>query len=49
MSHRTALLYDLQAAIEGMGGEDFNVDFPSLLPGHPAFLYELNGLGGIVI
>ena len=29
-----------------MGGEDFNVDFPSLLPDQPVFLYELNGLGG---
>ena len=46
---QTAHWQDFQAAIEGMGREDFNVDFPSLLPGHPAFLYELNGLGGIVI
>ena len=41
--------HELQAAIEGMGEEDFNVNFPSLLPDHPAFLYELNGLGGIAL
>ena len=48
MKPQNAHLHDFQAAIEGMGGEDFNVDFPSLLPGYPVFLYELNGLGGIV-
>ena len=28
-----------------MQDEDFTVDFPSILPHHPAFLYQLTGLG----
>lgn len=35
----------LQAQVLGVQEEDFTVDFPSILPGHPAFLYELAGLG----
>ena len=31
-----------------MTEENFKVDFPSLLPDQPVFLYELNGLGKIV-
>ena len=38
----------LQAAIDRMTEENFKVDFPSLLPDQPVFLYELNGLGKIV-
>ena len=34
-----------QAQVDGVQDEDFTVDFLSILPGHPAFLYELNGLG----
>ena len=34
-----------QAQVSGVQNEDFTVDFPSMLPGHPAFLYELTGLG----
>ena len=34
-----------QAQVSGVQEEDFTVDFPSILPGHPAFLYELAGLG----
>ena len=31
--------------VDGVQEEDFTVNFPSMLPGHPAFLYELTGLG----
>ena len=31
--------------VDGVQDEDFTVDFPSMLPSHPAFLYELTGLG----
>ena len=34
-----------QAQVDGVQDEDFTVDFLSILPDHPAFLYELNGLG----
>ena len=34
-----------QARVDGVQEEDFKVDFPSLLPDHPAFLYALAGLG----
>ena len=34
-----------QAQVAGVQDEDFTVDFPSILPHHPAFLYQLNGLG----
>ena len=34
-----------QAQVIGVQDEDFTVDFLSILPDHPAFLYELNGLG----
>ena len=34
-----------QAQVSGVQEEDFTVDFPSILPGHPAFLYQLAGLG----
>ena len=34
-----------QAQVSGVQDEDFTVDFPSILPHHPAFLYQLTGLG----
>ena len=34
-----------QAQVDGVQDEDFTVDFLSILPDHPAFLYELSGLG----
>ena len=34
-----------QAMVDGVQEEDFTVNFPSILPAHPAFLYELTGLG----
>ena len=36
-----------QAQVDGVQDEDFTVDFLSILPDHPAFLYELNGLGNM--
>ena len=39
---------NLQAAIDRMTEENSKVDFPSLLPDQPVFLYELNGLGKIL-
>ena len=38
-----------QAHVDGVQEEDFKVDFPSLLPDHPAFLYALAGLGELLI
>ena len=37
-----------QAHVDGVQEEDFKVDFPSLLPDHPAFLYALAGLGELL-
>ena len=38
-----------QAHVDGIQEEDFKVDFPSLLPDHPAFLYALAGLGELLV
>ena len=38
-----------QARVDGVQEEDFKVDFPSLLPDHPAFLYALAGLGELLV
>ena len=38
-----------QARVDGVQEEDFKVDFPSLLPDHPAFLYALAGLGELSV
>ena len=38
-----------QARVDGVQLEDFKVDFPSLLPDHPAFLYALAGLGELSV
>ena len=38
-----------QAHVDGVQEEDFKVDFPSLLPDHPAFLYALAGLGELLV
>ena len=38
-----------QARVDGVQEEDFRVDFPSLLPDHPAFLYALAGLGELLV
>lgn len=38
----------MKAQVNGVQDEDFTVDFCAMLPGHPAFLYEMAGLGGSV-
>ena len=38
-----------QAHVDKVQEEDFKVDFPSLLPDHPAFLYALAGLGELLV
>jgi len=38
----------MKAQVAGVQDEDFTVDFPSILPHNPAFLYQLTGLGGSV-
>ena len=39
------IFVSFQAQVSGVQEEDFTVDFPSTLPGQPAFLYQLTGLG----
>ena len=38
-----------QVAVAGVQDEDVTVDFPSILPHHPAFLYQLAGFGNSLI
>ena len=43
------MVLSFQVPVAGVQDEDVTVDFPSILPDHPAFLYQLAGFGKSLI